>query len=347
MLINQKMEKSTIFFSHSSKDKLLLTSIKTHLLNITSETINIFQSSDGESIPFGNNWVHKIEENLKVSKLMFVFVTPNSIKSNWLYFESGFSYSKGVKVIPIGLNGIDIGQIGPPINLLQGFNITSNEGLNNIVTIINKEFNTSYKTSFAPEDYSKIMKLAEGSSKYIKNYHIDYIYTNFGEIKDENISDTPFQVIKQTLKEEKIKHSIVDNEIYLNGMSILKEDIKRFHIRLDEINLQINIKTLNILTQKIYNPPLSIFWLSIKFLENVELLTTNFKLSSRLSLLGIEMSEQNGNIYHFQSIRFGLFPKTNYMEEQLRIVYDIKTITINDIFELIEILFENKILNRV
>jgi len=119
------MEKPVIFFSHSSKDKDYISTLRNQILRKTSNTIGIFQSSDGESIPFGNNWLKKIEEGLNNSKIMFVFISPNSIHSNWIYFESGFSYSKGVKVIPIGINGVDVGKLAPPISLLQGFNISS------------------------------------------------------------------------------------------------------------------------------------------------------------------------------------------------------------------------------
>ncbi len=59
---------------------------------------------------------------------MFVFVTPTSIESGWIYFEAGFAYSKGIDVIPVGV-GIDIGSIRPPLSLLQGFNITSKYSL--------------------------------------------------------------------------------------------------------------------------------------------------------------------------------------------------------------------------
>ena len=67
-------------------------------MKITSGVIQIFMSSDGQSIPFGNNWVHKIEEGLNNAKIMFVFVTPTSIESGWIYFEAGFAYSKGIEV---------------------------------------------------------------------------------------------------------------------------------------------------------------------------------------------------------------------------------------------------------
>ena len=94
--------KETLFFSHSSKDKDAINYLKDLVSKKTGNTFNIFLSSDGESIPFGSNWVHKIEQGLVDSKIMFVFVTPNSIKSSWIYFESGYAYSKDIKVIPIG-----------------------------------------------------------------------------------------------------------------------------------------------------------------------------------------------------------------------------------------------------
>ena len=102
------MSKPTIFFSHFSKDKEIVLKIKNKLMKFTSNTIEIFQSSDGESIPFGTNWIHKVEDGLKNSKVMFVFITENSISSGWIYFEAGFAYSKGIHVIPVGL-GINVG----------------------------------------------------------------------------------------------------------------------------------------------------------------------------------------------------------------------------------------------
>ena len=81
------MSKPTLFFSHSSKDKDMILAIKNKVMQYTSGTLEIFQSSDGESIPFGTNWIHKVEEGLKEAKVMFVFVTEKSISTGWIYFE--------------------------------------------------------------------------------------------------------------------------------------------------------------------------------------------------------------------------------------------------------------------
>lgn len=117
------MGKLTIFFSHSSADKNTILPIKEKLCSITANVLDVFMSSDGQSIPFGNNWIHKIEEGLNKAQVMFVFVTPISVNSAWIYFEAGFAYSKNIEVIPVGI-GISIGQLKPPLSLLQGFDIT-------------------------------------------------------------------------------------------------------------------------------------------------------------------------------------------------------------------------------
>lgn len=157
------MSKSTLFFSHSSKDKDLIISIKDKITKYTGGVLDIFMSSDGQSIPFGTNWIHKIEEGLNSAKIMFVFVTENSISSGWIYFEAGFAYSKGIHVIPVGI-GVDIGTLKAPLNLLQGFNIISVDSLNNFISIINKEFDYSFSECFEASDYTEIAHLSTTST---------------------------------------------------------------------------------------------------------------------------------------------------------------------------------------
>src|SRR5258706_2295119 len=147
------MPKPIVFFSHSSKDRMSLVRIKELFVTKTGGSIDVFLSSDGQSIPLGRNWVHSIEEALDNAKLMVVFASPNAIRSNWLYFESGIAYAKKIRVIPVGFLGVDLSQLAPPLSLLQGFNITSEAGLNNIIPIANQEFAHSHPESFTTEEF--------------------------------------------------------------------------------------------------------------------------------------------------------------------------------------------------
>ncbi len=168
------MGKPTLFFSHTAKDKELVLAVREKLMRYTNGVLEIFQSSDGQSIPFGSNWVNKVEEGLKQTDIMFVFATENSVSSGWIYFEAGFAYSKGVQVVPIGI-GVDVGSLRGPFHLLQGFNIISGDSLNNLITIVNQKFGYTFAPSFSEGDYVQTMECggltAGEASRFIQVIH--------------------------------------------------------------------------------------------------------------------------------------------------------------------------------
>lgn len=150
------MPKPTIFFSHSSRDQKELARLKDLFVEKTGGSIEVFLSSDGQSIPLGRNWVHKIEEALGRASLMVVFVTPNSLRSSWIFFESGFAYSKDIQVVPVGFLGVDLVSLPPPLSLLQGFNITSEAGLNNLIAIANEVFQHAHAETFTVDEFGAV-----------------------------------------------------------------------------------------------------------------------------------------------------------------------------------------------
>jgi hypothetical protein len=154
--MNKPNDKNIVFLSHSSKDKKHLVEFKKALEEKTNGTIEFFLSSDGQSIPLGRNWVASVEHSLDGAKLAFLFLTANSIDSTWVAFEAGFMHAKNIRVIPVGLPGIELGQVPPPIGLLQGFNMHSYEAMNNFFEILNKEFGHQHKPTFSQDDFRKI-----------------------------------------------------------------------------------------------------------------------------------------------------------------------------------------------
>ncbi len=150
------MAKPTIFFSHSSHDQPQLARLKELFIEKTGGSIDVFLSSDGQSIPLGRNWVHQIEEALEHAPLMVVFVSPNSLRSSWLFFESGFAYSKKIRVVPVGFLGVDLATLPPPLSLLQGFNIISAAGLNNLIAVANEVFQHSHPENFTVQEFQEV-----------------------------------------------------------------------------------------------------------------------------------------------------------------------------------------------
>lgn len=282
------MGKPTVFFSHSSLDCDVILPIKDKISQITGNTLDLFMSSDGQSIPFGRNWIHKIEEGLKSAQIMFVFVTPNSIDSAWIYFEAGFAYSKDIQVIPVGI-GINIGQLKPPLSLLQGFNITSADSLNNFITVINREFNLTFKDVFEEMDYKEVFRSVTVPALSLRineiftqaKYQIDSQCRN----DEDNVTKCDvgkyFSSINDYLDEKEIPYAFDEDNfpnmkkvILVNGISIELLDTEQFassghpnhNQRLViQLSTQNFVNSFNLLKELISQAGIDREWMYLKF----------------------------------------------------------------------------------
>lgn len=356
------MNKETIFFSHSSRDKDAVNYLKKIIDNKTSGTLNIFLSSDGESIPFGSNWIHSIEQGLNDAVIMYVFVTPNSIKSDWIYFESGFAYSKGLKVIPIGF-GINIGELKPPLNLLQGFNLTSHEGLNNIIKIINDECKTKFPENFQKSDYSKLIKSsafynAKPLQKYITSFDMALftVTEGDGENKREFVPyvDKAYTKIKEIF--EKGKYKYTENEVVLLSGGFYVSKIRDTHdktvlkVSIDPDSLMLYFSKIIELLEVAYDN-IDTHFIFVE-LEKGYFISDNAIKNSAAFLyderFGFSQSKEKGifPLYQFKDLEFFITPKRLESESKLRIIFPKKDVS-EQIFELVTVLYELNIIQKV
>lgn len=360
------MNKPTVFFSHSSKDKDMVITIKDKIANYTGNVLDIFVSSDGQSIPFGRNWIHKIEDGLNDAKIMFIFVTENSISTGWVYFEAGFAYSKGIQVVPVGI-GIDIGSLKTPLNLLQGFNIVSHESLNNFFSIINKTFEYNFCERFSAKDYDEII------SRFPLNPDID---THFDEIiqsvKCRFMSefDNYPGMIEHNIREyfDKIEHYLEASNIpysceNANYMHLMVKGInivcrrnaytRNGHAPMDIMAINISpynfgesfelYRAINILLDRE-----GAFYIHIRLREDYSYVSSDEDFSALLSSDNNWFSFSKDGIGHYECKRLGLkFSAFNYNRDQkkapdtvLSVVYDPKTNCAADIMSLVSKLKE-------
>lgn len=201
------MSKPIVFLSHASIDKDVLAHLHKLLQKKCSNAVNFFMSSDGQSIPFGSNWVYTMEKSLKECDLLLAFISPNSVKSQWLLFEMGVAYSKNTKVIPIGILGIDLAKLPPPISLLQGFNLSSADGLNNIIMIINNKFQFEF-SYFSAEEYREIFSTSLPFPMTLWGVHCQYIYELCIMISKEKLISTDINEIRPILNQMLIEYGI-------------------------------------------------------------------------------------------------------------------------------------------
>lgn len=372
------MEKPTIFFSHSSKDKDLILPIKNKIENITANVIDIFMSSDGQSIPFGHNWVHKIEEGLNKTKIMFVFVTPTSINSSWIYFEAGFTYSKNIEVIPVGL-GVNIGSLNPPLNLLQGFDINSSDSLNNFISILNKKFNLSFQENFDNNDYNKIenILLSNPNTNNISNI-FQYAKTEITHYIDGDLNQKKNKVnkfysdIKNYLDKNHIQYSVYEpKENFIDKTKVIlvygiRFDIKGWEVKSstrasEECKMSINISTLNFESSftllkellLLADFDLSHIYLHFYLNDKYDSLKNNIEISSVVSQCSNQFTcnKDSLNMYTYKNdIKFGIIDVNKYNKNTacyvLGISFEIKNTTLNDINELVRDLESCKLIYK-
>jgi len=330
--------KPTVFFSHSSLDKEPIRIIKEKLQEATGNTLDIFVSSDGASIPFGKNWLKEIEVALEVCKLMFVWVTPTSSQSKWIYFESGYAYSRGIHVVPIGFLGTKLEDLPAPLSFLQGFNITSAQSLNNIVAVINKEFSFTFPDVFDESFYiSQVLNITEAGDAEILN-HIEHLecpfYNNIRMTEEKSATLNPNWMTEFVSELEKRgdQFSIINNELYGVGYKAYDNKSKDDHnvtIFVDPLALNGLIEILRIAHEKAYGEDFRRIILRVLEKPNYKLPNDHFLISSRLKDTEVDFNTSMPNIlYRFRNIDFRVnireepIRSTTYKKKELAILFD-------------------------
>jgi len=97
-----------IFISHSQKDVDIATKIKELFEDYGENRMDVFSSSklNNDQQKF-DDWKKNFEDNLRGSSHCVVLVTPNSLNSQWVHYETGFaSATKDLEIIPVGIKGV-------------------------------------------------------------------------------------------------------------------------------------------------------------------------------------------------------------------------------------------------
>lgn len=204
------MKKPTVFFSHSSRDAKPLAKLRELILTKTGNSVQIFLSGDGQSIPFGRNWVHSVEAALNDAKLMFIFLSPAELANpGWVNFESGYAYSQNIQVVPVGIFGVRIEYVPPPLSLLQGFNVTDPSSASNIIAVINRTFDLSHPDNITTDEFNQIFASAGASALSIFNnltFLVDELRVSTGADNENASFQQELKAIANHLSESQVTY---------------------------------------------------------------------------------------------------------------------------------------------
>jgi len=137
------MDKPSIFISHIKQEERLAKLIKDQISKDFLGLIDVFVSSDGDSISVGSKWLNNVSDALQNAKIEIIICSHESILKPWINFEAGAGWVKNIPVVPVCHTGLRPVDLPIPLNMLQGIEAKDKEGLQGLYLILAKQLNSA------------------------------------------------------------------------------------------------------------------------------------------------------------------------------------------------------------
>jgi TIR domain-containing protein len=130
------MSRKRVFISHISSETELAQSLKKHLERHFLDLLEIFVSSDRETIQAGSKWLEEVDKALKSGDLQIVLCSKESVGQPLVNFEAGAVWLRGIPVIPLCHSGVRPNDLPVPLGMLEGIECGQSEGLQKLYDAI-------------------------------------------------------------------------------------------------------------------------------------------------------------------------------------------------------------------
>jgi len=121
--------KKRLFISHISEEKRIAEQVKKALNRDFLGLLDVFVSSDTESIAAGAEWLSSIEKALRDCAIFVILCSPESIGRPWINFEAGAAWMLDIPLIPVCHSGLLPHDLRMPLSLKQGIALHDEIGL--------------------------------------------------------------------------------------------------------------------------------------------------------------------------------------------------------------------------
>jgi hypothetical protein len=288
-----------VFFSHSARDARVLGALKDIFCRRTCGVFDVFLSSDGESIPFGTTWSHRIEEAMRSCSLMFVFVSEQALGAKWIYFESGWACALGTKVIPVAMPGVMLGALGPPLSNLQGFNLHSKDGLENLIATANQQLGSEFDVAFSNEDFGSLGFAETNGARrvfgeitpFINDVSLEMLVTPATDAAERDLD----REVGEILRASSIPFRFT-NDFHCNGflVSVVHEKPEWVDIKVDPWAIESKFLLCATVLAQIDGTALRRCLVCVRFNSQIEAVPDDFRLAARLSDFQAEIDTDDG-----------------------------------------------------
>jgi hypothetical protein len=127
-----------IFISHIVEEAALARLIDKFIDRDFLGKIEVFVSSDTESISAGENWLTSIDQALREASIELVLCSRSSVNRPWINFEAGAGWMRQILVIPVCHSGLVPRGLPMPLAVLQAISASDPDGLERMYAAIAK-----------------------------------------------------------------------------------------------------------------------------------------------------------------------------------------------------------------
>jgi hypothetical protein len=125
-----------LFISHLSTESDLAQALKKHLQDDFLGLLDVFVSSDLETIRAGDRWLDRISNALARAEVAIVLCSRESVSRPWVNFEAGAAWVRQIPVIPICHSGLGRNELPTPLNMLEALEASQEEDLKKLYMTI-------------------------------------------------------------------------------------------------------------------------------------------------------------------------------------------------------------------
>ena len=206
------------FISHITEEAGVAAKLKAALARDFLQMLDVFVSSDGESISAGDDWLKSIDNALQQSALMLILCSPSSIRRPWINFEAGAAWMWRIPLIPLCHAGLTPGDLPAPLSFRQGLLLTESRGLRQLYARIAQELGCAKPDS----SFDSLAGALAKSGEALKPSERDVDLLD----RDRGIK----RRLDEALRHEKYKWRSLESVAAAAGLA---EDVAADHLRAD------------------------------------------------------------------------------------------------------------------
>jgi hypothetical protein len=137
------MQKPLVFISHITTEKEIAVALKGLVEQAFLGMVEVFVSSDPNSIAMGGRWLDNITYGLKKCVIEIVLASPVSVTRPWINFEAGAGWVRDIPVIPLCHSGMTPSALPAPLSSLQAALATQGTHLERVLPLLRRQSNVT------------------------------------------------------------------------------------------------------------------------------------------------------------------------------------------------------------